>query len=50
MNTDVKVKRVRNKNKIEIEFADEEELAHLVQELSKVAMEGGDPNEDVEKA
>lgn len=50
LNTDVKVKRVRNKNKIEIEFADEEELAHLVQELSKLAMEGGDPNEDVEEA
>lgn len=40
LDTNVKVKRVRNKNKIEIEFADEDQLAQLVQALSKVSMEG----------
>ncbi|WP_417119249.1 ParB/RepB/Spo0J family partition protein [Olsenella phocaeensis] len=34
LDTNVKVKRVRNKNKVEIEFADEEELAQLVDRLS----------------
>lgn len=41
LDTNVKVKRVRNKNRIEIEFADEEELARLVMALSKLDMEGG---------
>lgn len=40
LDANVKVKRVRNKNRIEIEFADEDELAHLVEMLSRVAMEG----------
>ena len=40
LDTNVRVKRVRNKNRIEIEFADEEQLAHLVQALSKLSMEG----------
>lgn len=40
LDTNVKVKRLRNKNKIEIEFADEEQLARLVEQLSKVSMEG----------
>lgn len=42
LETNVKVKRIRNKNRIEIEFADEEELAKLVSMLSKVSMEGGE--------
>jgi ParB family chromosome partitioning protein len=42
LDTNVKVKRLRNKNKIEIEFADEEQLAKLVEQLSKVTMEGGE--------
>ena len=33
---------MRNKNKIEIEFADEEQLAKLVEQLSRVAMEGNE--------
>ena len=39
LDTNVRVKRLRNKNKIEIEFADEDELARLVERLSKVAMQ-----------
>ena len=39
LDTNVRVKRLRNKNKIEIEFADEDELARLVEQLSKVAMQ-----------
>lgn len=39
LDTNVKVKRLRNKNKIEIEFADEEQLARLVEQLSKITME-----------
>ena len=42
LDTNVKIKRVRNKNKIEIEFADEDELARLVQQLGQVAMESDD--------
>lgn len=42
LDTDVKVKRVRNKNKIEIEFATEEDLARLVEQLSKLSMGGGE--------
>jgi ParB family chromosome partitioning protein len=42
LDTNVKVKRMRNKNKIEIEFADEEQLAKLVEQLSRVAMEGNE--------
>lgn len=34
LDTNVKVKNVRGKNKLEIEFADEEQLAHLVNLLS----------------
>ena len=40
LDTNVKVKRLRNKNKIEIEFASEEELADLVEKLSRIAMTG----------
>lgn len=40
LDTSVKVKRVRNRNKIEIDFADEEDLARLVALLSKVSKEG----------
>ena len=39
LNTNVKVKRVRNKNKIEIEFADEDQLASLVSQLSNVSFD-----------
>ena len=42
LDTNVKVKRMRNKNKIEIEFADEEQLAKLVEQLSRIAMEGNE--------
>jgi len=42
LDTNVKVKRVRNKNKIEIEFADEEELARLVMQLGKASLEVDD--------
>ena len=42
LDTNVKVKRLRNKNKIEIEFATEEDLARLVEQLSKVSMSGGE--------
>lgn len=42
LDTDVRVKHVRNKNKIEIEFADEEQLADLVTRLLKVRMEAPD--------
>ena len=38
LDTNVKVKRLRNKNKIEIEFADEEQLARLVEQLSKLSL------------
>lgn len=40
LDTNVRVKRMRNKNKIEIEFSTEEDLARLVEQLSKVAMQG----------
>ncbi|MDO5118888.1 MAG: ParB/RepB/Spo0J family partition protein [Coriobacteriales bacterium] len=39
LDANVKVKRVRNKSKIEIEFADEDELARLVMALSKASLE-----------
>ena len=35
LNTNVKVRRVRNKNKVEIEFADEDDLKRIVEMLSK---------------
>ena len=34
LDTNVKVKSVRGKNKIEIEFSDEEQLAHIVDLLA----------------
>lgn len=40
LDTNVKVKRLKNKNKIEIEFATEEDLARLVDQLSKITMGG----------
>ena len=40
LDTNVRVKRMRNKNMIEIEFGTEEDLARLVEQLSKVAMQG----------
>lgn len=39
LNTNVKVHRVRNRNKIEIEFADEEELSRIIDRLSQPAEE-----------
>lgn len=42
LNTNVRVKRVRNKNKIEIEFADEEALYRLVDLMSGQASEEGE--------
>lgn len=41
LNTNVKVKHLRNRNKIEIEFGTEEDLARLVEQLSKVSMSEG---------
>lgn len=41
LDTNVRVKRLRNKNKIEIEFANDDELARLVEQLSKIAMKHG---------
>lgn len=46
LDTDVRVKRLRNKNKIEIEFGSEEDLARLVDQLSRVSMEGGAQDEN----
>ena len=34
LDTNVRVKNVRGKNKIEIEFADEDQLAHIVDLLA----------------
>ncbi len=45
LDTNVKVKRQGNKNKIEIEFASEDDLARLVEQLSKVTMSGGEEHE-----
>lgn len=42
LGTNVRVKRLRNKNKIEIEFGTEEDLSRLVGQLSKIAMEEGE--------
>ncbi len=42
LNTNVKVKHLRNRNKIEIEFGTEEDLARLVEQLSKVSMSEGE--------
>ena len=42
LDTNVKVKRVRNKNRIEIEFGTEEDLARIVEQLSKIAMKEGE--------
>ncbi|NLH92454.1 MAG: ParB/RepB/Spo0J family partition protein [Atopobium sp.] len=36
LDRNVKIKKVRNKNKIEIEFDDEADLAHLVTQLSQI--------------
>lgn len=44
LDTNVRVKHVRNKNKIEIEFSDEGQLAELVARLLKARME--DPDEE----
>lgn len=44
LDTNVRVKHVRNKNKIEIEFSDEEQLADLVTKLLRLRME--EPDED----
>lgn len=38
LDANVKVKRLKDRNKIEIEFKDEEDLARLVEQLSKIAM------------
>lgn len=40
LDTNVRVKKVRNKNKIEIEFANEEDLSRIVEQLSRISMEG----------
>lgn len=47
LNTNVRVKKMRNKNKIEIEFATDEELANLVARLSELSMveDGGELDE-----
>lgn len=45
LDTNVKVKRVRNKNKIEIEFATEDDLARLVDQLSLLSMRSGEDDE-----
>ena len=42
LNTNVRVKRLRNKNKIEIEFGTEEDLEHLVEKLSRITMDDGE--------
>lgn len=42
LDTNVRVKRLRNKNKIEIDFATEEDLDRLVERLSLVAMKDGE--------
>lgn len=42
LDTNVKVKRLKDKNKIEIEFRDDEELARLVEQLSKISMTTGE--------
>lgn len=47
LNTNVRVKKMRNKNKIEIDFETEEDLAHLVEQLSRITMAEGDEHEAV---
>ena len=42
LNTNVRVKKLRNKNKIEIEFATDEDLANLVAKLSAISMAEGE--------
>ena len=42
LNTNVRGKKLRNKNKIEIEFASEEDLEKLVEQLSKISMGAGE--------
>lgn len=46
LNTNVRVKRLKDKNKIEIEFADEDALAKIVQQLSKLHMSEDESYED----
>lgn len=46
LDTNVQVKRVRNKNKIEIEFRTEEDLAQLVEQLSQLSTVGEEQDED----
>ena len=42
LDTNVKVKQVRGKNKIEIEFKDEEELARILEQIQPVDHQEGD--------
>lgn len=46
LNTNVKVKQVRGKNKIEIEFKDEEELARILEQIQPVDHQEGDAEWD----
>ena len=46
LDTNVKVKQVRGKNKIEIEFKDEEELARILEQIQPVGHQEGDAEWD----
>lgn len=46
LDTNVKVKQVRGKNKIEIEFKDEEELARILEQIQSVDHQEGDAEWD----
>lgn len=46
LDTNVKVKQVRGKNKIEIEFKDEEELARILEQIQPVNHQEGDAEWD----
>ena len=46
LDTNVKVKQVRGKNKIEIEFKDEEELARILSQIQSSDVEDGDEEWD----
>lgn len=46
LDTNVKVKQVRGKNKIEIEFKDEEELARILEQIQPVDHQEGDAEWD----
>lgn len=46
LDTNVKVKQVRGKNKIEIEFKDEEELARILEQIQPVYHQEGDAEWD----